>query len=54
VTQISSHESIIIQPSIDEYLRKRLMPVEGVIPQLAGIDVYGNSISAGTVGGDPF
>jgi len=43
-----------VEPSIDEYLRKRLMPVEGVIPQLAGIDMYGNSISAGSVGGDLF
>ena len=43
-----------VEPSIDEYLRKRLMPVEGVIPQLAGIDMYGNSIPAGTVGGDLF
>jgi hypothetical protein len=41
-------------PSIDEYLRKRLMPVEGVIPHLPGIEMYGNSIPAGTVGGDPF
>jgi serine phosphatase RsbU (regulator of sigma subunit) len=40
--------------SIDEYLRERLMPVEGAIPQLAGIDMYGNSIPAGTVGGDLF
>lgn len=40
--------------SIDEYLRKRLMPVEGAIPQLAGIDMYGNSIPAGKVGGDLF
>src|SRR3979409_1414952 len=39
---------------IDEYLRKRLMPVEGAIPQLAGIDMYGNSIPAGPVGGDLF
>jgi serine phosphatase RsbU (regulator of sigma subunit) len=39
---------------IDEYLRKRLMPVEGAIPHLAGIDMYGNSIPAGTVGGDLF
>jgi serine phosphatase RsbU (regulator of sigma subunit) len=43
-----------IDPTIDEYLRKRLMPVEGAIPQLAGIDMYGNSIPAGTVGGDLF
>ncbi len=41
-------------PSIDEYLRKRLMPVEGTIPHLPGIEMYGNSIPAGTVGGDLF
>jgi serine phosphatase RsbU (regulator of sigma subunit) len=41
-------------PSIDEYLRKRLMPVEGVIPHMQGIEMYGNSIPAGTVGGDLF
>src|ERR1035441_300336 len=39
-------------PSIDEYLRKRLMPVEGAIPQLAGIEMFGNSIPAEKVGGD--
>ena len=43
-----------VEPSIDEYLRKRLMPVEGAIPQLAGIDMYGNSIPAELVGGDLF
>src|SRR6202167_347307 len=41
-------------PTIDEYLRKRLMPVEGAIPQLPGIEMYGNSIPAGAVGGDLF
>ncbi len=41
-------------PSIDEYLRKRLMPVEGAIPYVQGIEMYGNSIPAGTVGGDLF
>jgi serine phosphatase RsbU (regulator of sigma subunit) len=41
-------------PRIDEYLRKRLMPVEGVIPHLAGIEMYGNSIPAERVGGDLF
>jgi serine phosphatase RsbU (regulator of sigma subunit) len=41
-------------PSIDEYLRERLMPVEGAIPHLQGIEMYGNSIPAGTVGGDLF
>jgi len=42
------------EPSIDEYLRTRLMPVEGAIPHLPGIEMYGNSIAAGTVGGDLF
>ncbi|MGO9084815.1 MAG: PP2C family protein-serine/threonine phosphatase [Candidatus Sulfotelmatobacter sp.] len=41
-------------PSIDDYLRQRLMPVEGSIPQIAGIEMYGNSVPAGTVGGDLF
>jgi serine phosphatase RsbU (regulator of sigma subunit) len=40
--------------SIDEYLRERLMPVEGAIPRLPGIEMYGNSIPVGTVGGDLF
>jgi serine phosphatase RsbU (regulator of sigma subunit) len=39
---------------IDEYLLKRLMPVEGAIPDLQGIEMYGNSIPAGSVGGDLF
>jgi serine phosphatase RsbU (regulator of sigma subunit) len=39
-------------PSIDEYLLKRLMPVEGAIPHVEGIEMYGNAIPAGTVGGD--
>src|SRR5438093_3819469 len=41
-------------PTIDEYLRDRLMPVEGAIPHISGIEMYGNSIPAGTVGGDLF
>lgn len=41
-------------PSIDEYLRKRLMPVEGAIPHVQGIEMYGDSIPTGTVGGDLF
>ena len=36
-------------PGIDEYLRKRLMPVD-----LPGIEMYGNSVPAETVGGDLF
>src|SRR3954452_9570703 len=43
-----------LYPTIDEYLRKRLMPVEGAIPHLPGIEMYGDSIPAGTVGGDLF
>jgi serine phosphatase RsbU (regulator of sigma subunit) len=43
-----------MDPSIDEYLRERLMPVEGAIPHLPGIEMYGNSIPTGTVGGDLF
>jgi len=31
-------------PSIDEYLRERLMPVEGAIPHISGIEMFGNSI----------
>lgn len=51
------HNSYMSAPQtemIDEYLRKRLMPVEGAIPQIQGIEMYGNSIPAGTVGGDLF
>jgi serine phosphatase RsbU (regulator of sigma subunit) len=40
--------------SIDEYLRDRLMPVEGAIPQIPGIDMFGKSVPAETVGGDLF
>src|SRR3984957_4939766 len=40
--------------SIDEYLRERLMPVEGAIPQIPGFEMFGNSIPVGTVGGDLF
>jgi serine phosphatase RsbU (regulator of sigma subunit) len=48
------NSSSSLGPTIDEYLRKRLMPVEGAIPHLAGIDMYGNSIPVGAVGGDLF
>lgn len=43
-----------IPQTIDDYLRERLMPVEGAIPHLQGIEMYGDSIPAGTVGGDLF
>ena len=41
-------------PTIDEYLRQRLMPVEGVIPHIPGIEMFGASTPAGIVGGDLF
>src|ERR1700753_1369768 len=41
-------------PSIGESLHQRLMPVEGAIPHIPGIEMFGNSIPAGTVGGDLF
>ena len=41
-------------PTIDEYLRQRLMPVEGAIPHLPGIEMFGVSTPAGIVGGDLF
>jgi serine phosphatase RsbU (regulator of sigma subunit) len=40
--------------NIDEYLRERLMPVEGAIPHIPGIEMFGNSIPAESVGGDLF
>src|ERR1700750_921798 len=42
----------MLAASIDEYRRNRLMPVEGAIPHLRGLDMYGCSIPAGTGGGD--
>lgn len=43
-----------LEPSIDQYLRERLMPAEGTIPHLPGIEMYGGSVPAGIVGGDLF
>jgi hypothetical protein len=40
--------------TIDEYLRRRLMPVEGAIPHLPGVDMYGNTVPVAMVGGDLF
>src|ERR1700737_4308995 len=40
--------------SIDEYLRERLMPAEGAIPDIPGIEMYGNFVHVGGVGGDLF
>ena len=41
-------------PTIDEYLRDRLTPVEGAIPHIPGIEIFGASVPAETVGGDLF
>src|SRR5260370_26902965 len=41
-------------PDMDQYLGKRLMAVEGAILNVQGMGMYGNSIPAGTVGGDLF
>src|SRR6476469_5766967 len=40
--------------SIDEYLRERLMPVEGAIPHIPGIEMYGQAVPVEKVGGDLF
>ena len=45
---------VTVSSTIDEYLRKRLKPVEGVIPQLDGIEMFGNSIPAANADGDLF
>ena len=50
----NSVETPLAEIHIDEYLRDRLMPVEGTIPHLPGIEIYGNSIPAETAGGDLF
>ena len=46
VSSLNTNQPVSL--TIDEYLRERLMPVEGVIPHLAGIDMYGNTIPAAT------
>lgn len=53
---VPASEAVEVNPpvTIDEYLRKRLMPVEGTIPQLNGIEMYGSTIPAARVGGDVF
>ena len=43
-----------VDSTIGLYLRERLMPVEGTIPHLDGIEMYGKSIPAETAGGDLF
>ena len=50
----SNDEMLAVPSALDDYLRKRLKPVEGVIPQLAGIEMFGNSIPAANADGDLF
>ncbi len=45
---------VVVSSTLDEYLRKRLKPVEGAIPHLTGIELYGNSIPAANADGDLF
>ena len=44
----------VVSSDLDKYLRMRLKPVEGVIPHLPGIEMYGNSIPAANADGDLF
>ena len=51
---IRMNNGVAVPSTLDDYLRKRLKPVEGVIPQLAGIEMFGNSIPAANADGDLF
>lgn len=44
----------VVTSVLDDYLRKRLKPVEGAIPHLAGIEMHGDSIPASNADGDLF
>jgi hypothetical protein len=48
------NESGVASSTLDDYLRKRLKPVEGAIPRLPGIEMFGNSIPAANADGDLF
>jgi serine phosphatase RsbU (regulator of sigma subunit) len=47
-------ETTAVESGIGKYLHERLMPAEGAIPHLEGIEIYGNSIPVRTAGGDLF
>ena len=38
----ANENGVVFSSGLDEYLRKRLKPVEGAIPHLSGIEMYGN------------
>src|SRR5271165_7237026 len=48
------NENGVASSTLDDYLRKRLKPVEGAIPRLPGIEMFGNSIPAANADGDLF
>jgi serine phosphatase RsbU (regulator of sigma subunit) len=50
----ANKNDVVVSSGLDEYLRKRLKPVEGAIPHLSGIEMYGNSIPAANADGDLF
>ena len=50
----TNENGVVFSSGLDEYLRKRLKPVEGAIPHLSGIEMYGNSIPAANADGDLF
>ena len=50
----ANESGVVVSSGLDEYLRKRLKPVEGAIPHLPGIEMYGNSIPAANADGDLF
>lgn len=50
----ANENSAGVSSVLDEYLRKRLKPVEGAIPHLDGVEMYGSSIPAANADGDLF
>jgi len=50
----ANEDLVVVATTLDDYLRKRLKPVEGAIPHLAGIEMYGNSVPAENADGDLF
>lgn len=51
---MDGNENGVDSSTLDDYLRKRLKPVEGAIPHLPGIEMFGNSIPAANADGDLF
>ena len=51
---MNANENGVVSSTLDDYLRKRLKPVEGAIPHLPGIEMFGSSIPAANADGDLF